>query len=44
LQEEIKDVVFPNVDDSMEKQKVYAYRWRYDIYSKYSIVHAVRLD
>ncbi|MBO7505321.1 hypothetical protein J6T66_04230 [bacterium] len=23
---------------------MYAYRWRYDIYSHYSIVHAVRLN
>ncbi len=41
LQEKIKESVFP---DDWEKQEVYAYKWRYDIYSHYSIVHSVRLD
>ena len=41
LQEEIKEAVFP---DDWEKKEVYAYKWRYDIYSHYSIVHTVRLD
>ncbi len=45
LQEKIKEIVFSErEDDEMKDKKVYAYRWRYDIYSKYSIVHAVRLN
>ena len=44
LQEKVKEVVFPEPTEDEEKQDVYAYRRRYDIYSKYSIVHAVRLD
>ena len=36
-------MVFPdNVE--WEKQEVYAYKWRYDVYSRYSIVHSVRLN
>ena len=42
LQEKIKEDVF--VKDNWEEKEVYAYRWRYDIYSHYSIVHAVRLN
>ena len=42
LQEKIKEDVFTDVD--WEDNEVYAYRWRYDIYSHYSIVHAVRLN
>ena len=43
IQEKIKEDVFVN-DDDWEEKEVYAYRWRYDIYSHYSIVHAVRLN
>ena len=43
LQEKIKYEVFP-LDDDWKNPEVYAYKWRYDIYSKYSIVHSVRLD
>ena len=43
IQEKIKESVFLD-DEEWNKQEVYAYRWRYDIYSKYSIVHTVRLD
>ena len=43
IQEEIKETVF-NVDENWEEKEVYAYKWRYDIYSHYSIVHSVRLD
>ena len=43
VQEKIKEDVFLNGDDWEEKE-VYAYRRRYDIYSHYSIVHAVRLN
>ena len=43
LQEKVKNEVFPNVSD-WENPEVYAYKWRYDVYSKYSIVHSVRLD
>ena len=43
LQEDIKQSVFPN-DDELDKKEVYAYRWRYDIYSHYSIVHSVRIN
>ena len=43
IQEKIKKSVFP-VNDDGEEQEVYAYKWRYDIYSHYSIVHAVRLN
>ena len=42
LQQKIKESVFPEGED--EKKEVYAYKWRYDIYSHYSIVHSVRLD
>jgi len=42
IQEKIKQSVFPDSED--EKREVYAYRWRYDIYSHYSIVHSVRLN
>ncbi len=43
LQEEIKDMIFSD-DENGNKKEVYAYRWRYDIYSHYSIVHSVRLN
>ena len=43
IQEKIKEAVFSDENDA-EKKEVYAYRWRYDIYSHYSIVHAVRLN
>ena len=43
IQEKIKEDVFVN-DDDWEEKEVYAYRGRYDIYSHYSIVHAVRLN
>jgi len=43
VQEKIKEDVFVNKDDWEEKE-VFAYKWRYDIYSHYSIVHAVRLN
>ena len=42
LQQKIKESVFPEGED--EKKEVYAYKWRYDIYSHYSIVHSVRLN
>ena len=42
ITEDIKAEVFPDVDG--EDQKVYAYKWRHDIYSRYGIVHGVRLD
>ena len=42
IQEKIKESVFPDKDD--EDTEVYAYKWRYDIYSHYSIVHSVRLN
>ena len=42
LQQKIKESVFPEGGD--EKKEVYAYKWRYDIYSHYSIVHSVRLN
>ena len=42
LQGKIKKAVFMDTDD--EKNEVYAYKWRYDIYSNYSIVHSVRLN
>ena len=42
IQEKIKKSVFPDTED--EKKEVYAYKWRYDIYSHYSIVHSVRLN
>jgi hypothetical protein len=32
------------MDTEDEKKEVYAYKWRYDIYSNYSIVHSVRLN
>ena len=45
LQEKIKETVFSDLtNEDWEKQEVYAYKWRYDIYSKYSIVHSVRLN
>ena len=40
IQEKIKESVFGKDSDDV----VYAYKWRYDIYSKYSIVHSVRLN
>lgn len=43
LQEKIKESVFPD-DEEWNKVEVYANKWRNDIYSKYSIVHSVRLD
>jgi len=43
LQEEIKDMIFSD-DENGNKKEVYAYKWRYDIYSHYSIVHSVRLN
>ena len=43
LQEEIKDMIFIDDEDG-NKKEVYAYKWRYDIYSHYSIVHSVRLN
>lgn len=43
IQENIKELVFPDNGD-WELQEVYAYKWRYDIYSRYSIVHSVRLN
>ena len=43
IQEEIKQSVFSDNED-WEEQEVYAYKWRYDIYSHYSIVHSVRLN
>jgi hypothetical protein len=36
-------LVFPENEDG-ENKEVYAYKWRYDIYSHYSIVHSVRLN
>ena len=42
IQEKIKKSVFTDKDD--ERVEVYAYKWRYDIYSHYSIVHSVRLN
>ena len=44
IQEKIKEAVFSDENDDAEEKEVYAYRWRYDIYSHYSIVHAVRLN
>ncbi len=44
LQEEIKNSVFKSDSENNEKNDVQAYRWRYDIYSKYSIVHSVRVN
>ncbi len=43
IQQKIKDLVFPENEDG-ENKEVYAYKWRYDIYSHYSIVHSVRLN
>lgn len=43
IQEKIKESVFVD-DEDWEQKDIYAYRWRYDIYSHYSIVHAVRLN
>ena len=43
LQEKVKLEVFP-VMENWETPEVYSYKWRYDVYSKYSIVHSVRLD
>ena len=42
IQEKIKKSVFPDTED--DSSEVYAYKWRYDIYSWYSIVHSVRLN
>ena len=43
LQEDVKEAVFWNgEDDESARKEVYAYKWRYDVYSKYSIVHSVR--
>jgi len=44
LQEEIKNSVFKSDSENNEKNDVQAYRRRYDIYSKYSIVHSVRVN
>lgn len=45
LQDKVKDDVFsPNEEIDWETQDTYAYKWRYDIYSKYSIVHGVRVN
>ncbi len=44
IQEKIKEMVFTEDEENWNEKKVYAYKWRYDIYSKYSIVHAVRMD
>ena len=43
IQEKIKSSVFSN-SETDEKNEVYGYKWRYDIYSRYSIVHSVRLN
>ena len=43
IQNEIKESVFVD-KETWEENKVYAYKWRYDIYSRYSIVHSIRLD
>lgn len=42
VQEKIKEFVF--LDEEWEEKEVYSYKWRYDVYSKYSIVHSVRLN
>ena len=42
VQEKIKESVF--LDEDWDEKEVYSYKWRYDIYSKYSIVHSVRLN
>ena len=42
IQEKIKKSVFPDTEE--EKNEVYAYKRRYDIYSNYSIVHSVRVN
>lgn len=42
VQEKIKESVF--LDEEWEEKEVYSYKWRYDVYSKYSIVHSVRLN
>lgn len=42
VQEKIKKTVFSDTED--ENVEVYGYKWRYDIYSRYSIVHSVRLN
>ncbi len=42
LQEKVKESVFWDQSEESGKTEVYAYKWRYDIYSKYSIVHSVR--
>ena len=41
IQEKIKKSVF---SDTEEEREVYAYKRRYDIYSRYAIVHSVRLN
>ena len=43
VQEKIKQSVFLNEDEN-ELNDVHSYKWRYDIYSKYSIVHSVRVN
>ena len=43
IQENIKELIFPDSDE-WENHEVYAYKWRHDIYSRYSIVHSVRLN
>jgi len=42
IQEKIKRAVFDSKE--YEDNEVYAYKWRYDIYNHYSIVHSIRLD
>lgn len=42
VQENIKETVF--LDEEWNSKQVEAYKRRYDIYSKYSIVHSVRVD
>lgn len=42
VQEKIKETVF--LDEDWKEKEVYSYKWRYDVYSKYSIVHSVRLN
>ena len=44
IQKKIKSSVFSEKDEDWKEKDVYAYKWRYDIYSRYSIVHSVRLD
>ena len=42
IQEKIKEAVFPDTEDG--DNDVYAYKRRYDVYSKYFIVHSVRVN